>query len=89
METQSWHYSPGDITITANTQYKEEYCLNTNENWQCIHRMIIEPEQSVYNYQLSQTEIYTNTAVFVIVIMLLVWLVKGIFRFIIPTRWKK
>lgn len=89
MEVQSWHYAPWDITITSNSQYHEEYCLNTNENWNCIHRLIIEPESSIQAVKLSQTEIYTNTAVFVIVIMLLLWLVKWIFRLIIPTKWRR
>ena len=88
MDQQIWYYSSWDINITSTTQYKEEFCLNTNSNWQCIHWLILEPDQSIQNYQLSQTEIYTNTAVFVIIIMLLVRLVKWIFRWILPSKWK-
>ena len=90
METwHQQHFAPWDIQISSKDTIQHEYCLDLNSEWNCIHRMIVNPESSIYTAQLSQTESLTNTAVFVIVIMLLVRLVKWIFRLIIPTKWRR
>lgn len=83
------HNSPGDIVISGDSYVIREYCTNTNENWDCIERLQVIPYESLKQQSLVNTESYSNTAVFVIVIMLLMWFVKWIFRLILPTRWKK
>lgn len=83
------HNAPGDIHIDWSSYVIQEYCMNTNEQWQCVERMQVIPYESLKNQSIANTEWYSNTAVFVLVIMLLVWIVKWIFRSILPSRWKK
>lgn len=87
---ETWeHNAPGDIVITSNSYVVREYCMNTDSNWNCIERMQVIPYESLRLQNEQNVESYTNTAVFVIVIMLLIWFVKWIFRLIIPTKWRK
>lgn len=88
MDTWS-HNAPWDIHIDWTSYVVYEYCTNTNENWQCVERMQVVPKESLNVQNKNNIESYSNTAVFVIVIMLLVWLVKWIFRLILPSKWKK
>jgi hypothetical protein len=78
-----------DIIITDWMLTYDQYCLDF-DTWsnECIHRMYVYPEQTIDQYTIKSTESYSNTAVFVIVILLLIWLVKWIFRLILPSRWK-
>ena len=74
-------------TINDDTLYFQQYC--TEFTWDsCVQRTYI---VWIWKEELKQwwVEILTTCAVFICVVLILVWLVKGIFRFIIPTRWKK
>lgn len=82
------HNSPGDIIITSNSYVIREYCMNTNSVGDCIEWLQVVPYESLQNQSMANTEWYSNTAVFIVVIMLLVRFVKGIFRLIFNRRWK-
>lgn len=86
---ETWqHYSP-NIVIDWNTYVIYEYCTHYLDNWQCVEWIQVVPKESLEVQNKNNVESYSNTAVFVIVIMLLVWLVKWIFRLILPSKWKK
>lgn len=90
METEnSWHYAPWDINISSDSYVTYEYCTETDTAWNCVAWIQVVPKSSLLIQNQNSTESLSNTAVFVIVIMLLVWLVKWIFRLIIPTKWKR
>lgn len=86
---QTWHNAPGDIVISSDSYVVYEYCTSTNDLWQCVSRMQVVPRESLQVQNMNTIESSSNTAVFVIVVMLLVWLVKWIFRLILPTKWKR
>lgn len=74
-------------TINNDTIYLQQYC--TNYTWNdCIERTYI---SWIWKEELKQSgvEILTTCAVFICVVLVLVWFIKGIFRLIIPTKWKK
>lgn len=74
-------------TINNDTLYFQQYCTEfTGDN--CVQWTTI---LWIWKEELKQwwVEILTTCAVFICVVLILVWLVKWIFRFIIPTRWKK
>lgn len=83
-EIITWSTMP---VITNDTIYTQKYC--TNYTWSdCIEWVTI---LSVWKEELKQAwvEIITTCAVFILVVMLLVWFVKWIFRLILPTKWKR
>jgi len=82
----SWSDIIFDPTIDYITY---EYCSNVNENWNCMQRIQVIPADSLKVQNKNSAESFSYTAMYVIVVLLLLWIVKGIFRWIIPTRWKK
>lgn len=73
--------------INNDALYFQQYC--TNYTWDsCIERITI---LWVWKEELKQwwVEILTTCAVFICVVLILVRLIKWIFRFIIPSRWKR
>lgn len=88
--TTTWsHNSPGDINISSDSYVTYEYCTSFNEAWSCSSWIQVVPKSSLIIQNENSIESYSNTAVFVLVIMLLIWLVKWIFRLIIPTKWRR
>lgn len=86
---ESGAVNPWDIIIHANDYITYQYCSETNQNWVCIERMTVVPFESLQVQNYNTTESFSNTAVYVIVILLLIWFVKWIFRLILPSKWKK
>lgn len=74
-------------TITNDTIYFQKYCTDFTW-WQCIESITI---LWIWKEELKQdwVEILTTCAVFILVVMILVWLVKWIFRLILPWKWRK
>lgn len=86
---ETWqHYSP-NIVIDWNTYVIYEYCTHYLENWQCVERMQVVPYESLKVQNRNSAESNSYTAMYVLVILLLVWIVKGIFRWIFPSKWKR
>ena len=79
--------SSEDIVITANSVYSEEQCLDFNEGV-CVHWITYYPEQTINHYKVATTESYSNVVVLAVILLLWLWFVKGIFRLILPWRWK-
>ena len=75
------------IQITNDSLYFTQYCTNYTGD-SCIERLTV---LWMWKEELKQSwvEVLTTCAVFILVIMILVRLIKWIFRFIIPTRWRK
>ena len=74
-------------TIDSDTIYFQQYC--TNYTWgDCQERTTI---LWIWKEELKQwgVEVLTTCAVFVCVVWILVWLIKRIFRLILPSKWKK
>ena len=74
-------------TITNDTLYFTQYC--TNYTWNdCLEWTYI---SWIWKEELKQgwVEILTTCAVFICVVLVLVWLIKWVFRLILPSKWKK
>lgn len=74
-------------TINNDSLYFQQYC--TNYTWDsCIERTYI---LGMWKEELKQSwvEILTTCAVFILVLLVLVWFVKWIFRLILPSKWKR
>ena len=73
-------------SITNDTLYYQQYCSNYTW-WDCVEWITI---LWVWKEELKQggVEILTTCAVFICVILILVWLIKWIFRLILPTKWR-
>lgn len=85
---ETWqHYSP-NIVIDWNSYVIYEYCTHYLDNWNCVERMQVVPYESLQVQNQNNAESNSYTAMYVLVIFLLVWIVKGIFRWIFPTKWK-
>ena len=74
-------------TINNDTLYFQQYC--TNYTWSdCVEWTYI---AWIWKEELKQwgVEILTTCAVFICVILVLIWFVKWIFRLIMPWKWKR
>lgn len=72
--------------INNDSLYLQQYC--TNYTWNsCIERTTI---LWIWKEELKQgwVEILTTCAVFICVVLVLVWFIKWIFRLILPSKWK-
>lgn len=82
------HNAPWDIIISSNSYVIYEYCTNMTEDWTCVEWMQVVPYESLKIQNQNNAESNSYTAMYVLVILLLVWIVKGIFRWIFPTKWR-
>lgn len=74
-------------TINNDSLYLQQFCTEFTGD-SCIQRTYI---AWIWKEELKQwgVEILTTCAVFICVILVLIWFVKWIFRLIMPWKWKK